>query len=67
MDNNNRPPLTVEVNGVHVFSASWAMKQMSALMNSNSRAKTYGKIGVVLSLVANLICILLLALVLARG
>lgn len=67
MENNERPPLTVEVNGVQVFSASWIMEQMSALMRSNDRAKSYGKAGIVLSLVANLICILLLALVLAKG
>lgn len=67
MENNERPPITVEVNGVHVFSASWIMEQMSALMGSNDRAKSYGKAGIVLSLVANLICILLLVLVLAKG
>ena len=67
MENNEQPPLTVEVNGVQVFSASWIMEQMSALMRSNDRAKSYGKAEIVLSLVANLICILLLALVLAKG
>lgn len=56
----------VEVEGNPVFTAQWIMEQIQAQRWCHDRTRTMAKAGIILGIMANLLCILLLVLVLLK-